>query len=77
MQTAPPLITLLTDLGTRDAYVAVMKTVISRLCPEAEPGEPLALFGSSGRLEIAVRGGRAAAQLGLAKGATLNIEYEQ
>jgi len=50
---------------------------IRRAYAEAEPGEPLALFGSSGRLEIAVRGGRAAAQLGLTKGAILNIEYEQ
>jgi len=47
---------------------------IRRTYAETEPGEPLALFGSSGRLEIAVRGGSAAAHLGLAKGATLMIE---
>src|SRR5260370_40074117 len=31
----PPLITLLTDFGTRDAFVGVMKGVILSLCPEA------------------------------------------
>jgi hypothetical protein len=31
----PPLITLLTDFGLRDAYVAAMKGVILRLAPEA------------------------------------------
>jgi S-adenosylmethionine hydrolase len=30
-----PLITLLSDLGTRDTYVGVMKAVIMGLCPEA------------------------------------------
>ncbi|MEK9659005.1 MAG: SAM-dependent chlorinase/fluorinase [Chloroflexota bacterium] len=32
---AGPLITLLTDFGTADAYVGVMKGVILALCPEA------------------------------------------
>jgi S-adenosylmethionine hydrolase len=41
---------------------------------EAEPGEPLALFGSSGRLEIAVHGGSAAERLGLAKGDAMLVE---
>jgi S-adenosylmethionine hydrolase len=36
---------------------------------EGAPGEPLALLGSSGRLEIAVREGSAARLLGLAPGA--------
>lgn len=31
-----PVITLLTDFGTKDAYVSAMKGVILRLCPEAK-----------------------------------------
>lgn len=31
---APPILTLTTDFGTRDAYVAAMKGVILRRCPE-------------------------------------------
>ncbi|RLF24401.1 MAG: hypothetical protein DRN15_03170 [Thermoprotei archaeon] len=31
----PPVITLLTDFGTRDPYVAAMKGVILSICPEA------------------------------------------
>ncbi len=31
----PPLLTLTTDFGTRDAYVAAMKGVVLSLCPEA------------------------------------------
>jgi len=30
-----PTVTLLTDFGTRDAYVASMKAVLIRECPEA------------------------------------------
>jgi S-adenosylmethionine hydrolase len=33
--TAPPLIVLLTDFGTKDGYVASMKAVILTLCPRA------------------------------------------
>ncbi len=32
---SPPIITLLTDFGTKDAYVAAMKGVILQICPEA------------------------------------------
>ncbi|HEY9762462.1 MAG TPA: SAM-dependent chlorinase/fluorinase [Trichocoleus sp.] len=32
----PPLITLLTDFGTQDAYVGIMKGVIVRICPDAQ-----------------------------------------
>jgi S-adenosylmethionine hydrolase len=35
---------------------------------QGKPGEILALFGSSGRLEIAVREGSASRQLGLVRG---------
>ncbi|MBD0267042.1 MAG: SAM-dependent chlorinase/fluorinase, partial [Cyanobacteria bacterium Co-bin8] len=30
-----PLITLLTDFGTQDAYVGILKGVIAEICPEA------------------------------------------
>jgi len=49
--------------------------VAGRLLPlfrtyaEAQPGQPLALVGSGGRLEIAVRNGHATGTLGLARGA--------
>jgi S-adenosyl-L-methionine hydrolase (adenosine-forming) len=40
---------------------------------EASPGGVCALFGSSGRLEIAVNGGSAAGRLGLARGAPVVV----
>jgi hypothetical protein len=40
---------------------------------EAPPGAPLALLGGSGRLEIAVRNGSAAASLALAPGAPVEV----
>lgn len=40
---------------------------------EARPGELLALVGSSGRLEIAVRAGSAAARLGAFRGAPVRV----
>src|SRR5262249_13757794 len=33
--TARPVITLLTDFGTQDPYVGMMKGVIARICPDA------------------------------------------
>lgn len=42
---------------------------------EAEKGEILALIGSGGLLEIAVREGRAAAQLGIKKGAKVVVTW--
>jgi len=36
-------------------------------------GKPLALFGSSGRLEIAVNGGSAALELALRRGDTIKV----
>ena len=47
---------------------------IRRTYAETEPGEPLAFFGSSGRLEIAVRGGSAAERLGLTRGDAMLLE---
>ncbi|MBN1485714.1 MAG: SAM-dependent chlorinase/fluorinase [Chloroflexia bacterium] len=40
---------------------------------QVQPGQPLALIGSNGRLEIAVRNGSAAAQLGLAVGDPVRV----
>jgi hypothetical protein len=40
---------------------------------EGEPGELVALWGSSGRLEIAVREGNAARELGLGRGAPVRL----
>jgi S-adenosylmethionine hydrolase len=40
---------------------------------QAEPGTLLALIGSAGRLEIAVVNGSAAAQLGVGRGATVEV----
>ncbi len=48
-------------------------TALSRTYAEAPPGAPLTLIGSSGRLEIAVRNGSAAAQLGLAIGDPIRL----
>ena len=39
-------------------------------------GEPLLLFGSSGFLEIAVNGGNAAELLGIRKGGTVNLVFQ-
>jgi len=47
---------------------------IKRTYVDAAPGHPLALFGSSGLLEIAVRDGSAARQLGLRVGDSVVIK---
>jgi hypothetical protein len=46
---------------------------LSKTYGEGRPGEPLALFGSSGYLELAVNGGRAADGLGMKPGDPLVI----
>jgi len=43
---------------------------------DAEDGEPLMLFGSSGHLEIAVNGGSAAELLGIEKGASVDVLFQ-
>lgn len=48
---------------------------VRRTYADVADGEPLALIGSSGLLEIAVRNGSAAAALGLRVGDRLTIEY--
>lgn len=49
---------------------------LARTYADAESGAPLALLGSGGRLEIAVRGGHAGMRLGLAPGSTIEIAIE-
>jgi S-adenosylmethionine hydrolase len=44
---------------------------LSHTYGEVEPGEPVALVGSSGLVEIAVRDGSAATQLGLRRGSAV------
>ena len=58
-------------LGVKAGVVVVAgRTVpVRRIYADVAPGEPLALVGSSGLLEIAVRDGSAAAVLGLVRGA--------
>jgi S-adenosyl-L-methionine hydrolase (adenosine-forming) len=55
------------SLLTRDAYVLEVGP-IRRTYADVAPGDPVALIGSSGLLEIAVRNENAASQLGLVVG---------
>jgi S-adenosyl-L-methionine hydrolase (adenosine-forming) len=57
-------------LGVKGGSVAVGGRTVSvrRVYGDAAPGEPVALVGSSGLLEIAVRDGSAARTLGLRRG---------
>ena len=48
-------------------------TGIARTFGDVEPGTPVAYFGSGGRLEIALRDGDAAAQLGAGPGTPLKL----
>ena len=82
-QKVRPIITLLTDFGTRDAYVASLKGVILGLNPQsavsgpeprgAAPGEFLALEGSHGYLEVACNQDNAARRLGAGLGLAVEI----
>ncbi|MBI2921788.1 MAG: SAM-dependent chlorinase/fluorinase [Planctomycetes bacterium] len=60
-----------------DATVTIEKTPIGSLrttYSDAEVGRPLALIGSSGFIEIAIRNGSAAKGLGLGKGARVSVK---
>jgi hypothetical protein len=66
------------DLGEADDALEVMVGVreiprISRTYQDGMAGESLALFGSSGYLEIAVAQGHAGAQLGMGKGERVRV----
>lgn len=47
---------------------------ISRTFADITPGKPLAYIGSGGRLEIAIRNGHAATELGLAPGSIISLK---
>ena len=64
-------ITNLLALRGGSVRVANLTLPIRRTYGETEIGQPLALQGSTGLVEIAVRNGSAARQLGLARGATV------
>lgn len=49
---------------------------LSRTYSDAEPGFPVALLSSDGRLEIAVRNGSAADSLGLRRGAMITLKRQ-
>jgi S-adenosylmethionine hydrolase len=46
---------------------------LGRTYAEVAQGEPVALVGSSGLIEIAVRDGSAASSLGLSRGTTVSV----
>lgn len=50
---------------------------LCRTFADVQPGEPLAYIGSSGLLELAIHGGRAADALGLARGLPITLGYER
>jgi S-adenosylmethionine hydrolase len=71
---------LMSNVGRRlispGARVSIGGQLITRLVKtygDAEPGTLVALIGSSGRLEVALVNGSAAARLGLARGAPIEI----
>jgi S-adenosylmethionine hydrolase len=60
--------------GSLEIMVGVRRIPrLSRTYQDAMPGDSLALFGSSGYLEIAVAQGHAAAQLGMGKGERVRV----
>jgi hypothetical protein len=56
-----------------DVRVGAREIPLRRTYADVAPGEALALVGSSGLIEIAVRDGNAAATLGLARGAVVRV----
>jgi S-adenosylmethionine hydrolase len=60
-------------VGRRDMIVEVggMELTMHRTYADAQPGQPLALVGSAGLIEIAVRDGSAANELNLVRGAQI------
>ncbi len=74
------LITLTTDCGEGSPYVAQMKAVVLTIHPratygDAAPGQTVALFGSSDRLEIAVTHGNAAQRLGAQADTSVRVAW--
>jgi S-adenosyl-L-methionine hydrolase (adenosine-forming) len=54
-----------------------MINLINRSYNETEPGELLAIFNSSGLLEIAIRNGNAAGLLKLSTNSTIRVEFKE
>ncbi|MFA9477980.1 S-adenosyl-l-methionine hydroxide adenosyltransferase family protein [Phycisphaerales bacterium AB-hyl4] len=72
---------LITDLKRdaldTDARITLRNTTIptiARTFGDVPPGEPVAYFGSTGRLEIAVRNGSAAARFTATPGTTIDLQ---
>lgn len=66
------------DVG-RQARVILRSAILRGLAPTygaVAPGEPLALFGSDGRLEVAVRDGNAARLLSITRGDSVTLLFE-
>lgn len=64
-------VTNLPGVQVREVRVGNREVPVGRAYGVVEPGEPVALVGSSGLLEIAVRDGSASAALGLARGSVV------
>jgi len=62
-------------IALRGGIVEVNGTTvpIRRVYAEAEPGAPVAVVGSTGFVEIAIRDGDAARDLGIAKGLRVRL----
>jgi S-adenosylmethionine hydrolase len=66
-----------TNLMARRGGVLIVggrRLALARAYADAAPGVPVALVGSSGLVEIALREGNAAAQLGLRRGSEVVLE---
>jgi S-adenosylmethionine hydrolase len=50
---------------------------LARTFSDVAPGEPLALWGSGGRLEVAVNRGSAAVALGLGRGGNVRVGWHR
>ncbi len=75
--TEPDLLTWQREVGAQRFTIKVGDSVIEEIrvaYAGADPGELLALFGSAGRLEIALNLGSAAACLGVGTGAVVMVE---
>jgi S-adenosyl-L-methionine hydrolase (adenosine-forming) len=65
-------------LAARDGFFIIdgRKVRVARTYASVSPGEPVALTGSTGLLEIAIREGNASDKIGLAKGARVLFQID-
>jgi len=63
-------------LGTRGGVIGLgsLEIALRRTYAEVEVGQPVALVGSMGFIEVAVRDGDAARTLGLARGSAVTLK---